>query len=76
MKPPRRPILIPSMPGREAKRQIVLSAIHVRWGKFSDADLAHFKHRDDLVAQVALRYGQAPAAAGRDVDTLLDGRAV
>lgn len=76
MKMPRRAILVPSMPGREAKRQIVLSDIHFRWGKFSDADLSGLKCRNDLIAQVAAKYAQQTDAAARDVDALLDGRIV
>ena len=64
------------MPGPEAKRQILLSDIHRKWGKFSDADLATFKTRDDLVTKVMARYGQDRSLAQRDVDTLLKGRPV
>jgi hypothetical protein len=64
------------MPGLEAKRQILLSDIHAKWGKFSDADLATFKGRDDLVTKVMAKYGQNRTLAQRDVDTLLKGRPV
>lgn len=70
------PILVPSMPGREAQRQIVLSDIHFRWRRFSDAVLSSFKDRDDLVSQVVAEYGQDAGTAGRDVDALLKGRII
>jgi hypothetical protein len=76
MKSPVRSILMPSMPGREAQRQIVLSDIHVRWGRFSDADLSGLKERADLVSLVAAKYGQDATVAGQDVDALLKGRIV
>lgn len=64
------------MPGGEARRQMVLSDIHFRWRRFSDADLSRLVDRADLVTQVAAKYGQVTIAAVRDVDALLKGRAV
>ena len=76
MKSLKRSILVPSMPGRDAQRQVVLSDIHFRWGRFSDADLSGLKDRADLVSLVAAKYGQGATVAGHDVDALLKGRIV
>ncbi len=69
-------ILTPSMPGPDAKRQILLADIHAKWGRFSDADLVAFKDRDDLVTKVMARYDQDRDLAERDVDALLKDRVV
>lgn len=45
-----------------------------RWGKFSAAEIAGFKDNDDLVGQVATKYGIAKEQAQREVDTLAKGR--
>jgi len=42
-------------------------------GKFSEQDLSALKGNDDLVTQVASKYGLEKAQAQRDVDALLKG---
>ena len=55
-------------------RQIVLKEIGVKWGKFSEQELSAFKGKDDVVTQVAAKYGLDKAQAQRDVDALMKGR--
>jgi uncharacterized protein YjbJ (UPF0337 family) len=71
----RAPLLTPSMPGREAKLQMLLGDIHAKWGKLSDADLAGLNSRDDVVTKVMARYGHDRNAAEREVNALLEDRA-
>jgi hypothetical protein len=59
-----------------ATKQIVLKEIEVKWDKFSRHDLSALKNKDDLVTQVVAKYGLEKAAAQRDVDALLKGRAI
>lgn len=58
----------------DAAKQAVLRDIHAKWDKFSPTDLAALRTKDDLVAQVAAKYGQDKSLAQRDVDSLLKGR--
>ena len=67
-------LLTPSMPGPEAKLQILPRDIHVRWGKLSDADLSAIRDRGELVARVLARYGNTELTLHSDVDVLLGGR--
>jgi hypothetical protein len=55
-------------------RQIVLKEIGAKWNKFSEQDLTGFKSKDDVVTQVAAKYGLEKAQAQREVDTLMKGR--
>ena len=55
-------------------RQIVLKEIGAKWGKFSEQDLSALKNRDDVVTQVAAKYGLEKVQAQRDVDALMKGR--
>ena len=57
-------------------RQIVLTEIRSKWGKFSDQDLSALKDNNDLVAQRAAKYGLEKAQAQRDVDVLMKGRQI
>ena len=66
--------MTPSMPGLEAKRQILLSAIHGKWGRLSDADLSAITSRDELIARVRAKYRRTKARVQYEVDTLLGGR--
>jgi hypothetical protein len=43
-----------------------------KWGKFSEHDLSELKGNDDLVTQLAAKYGLDKAQ--RDVDNLMKGR--
>ena len=49
-------------------KQIVCNEIRLKWGKFSDQDLSALKDNNDLVTQLATKYGLEKAQAQRDVD--------
>jgi hypothetical protein len=57
-------------------RQIVCNEIRWKWGKFSDQDLSALKDNNDLVMQLAAKYGLEKAQAQRDVDVLMKGRQI
>jgi hypothetical protein len=57
-----------------ATRQMVLTEIRAKWGKFSERDLSALKGNDDLVMQLAAKYGLEKNQAQRDVDALMKGR--
>jgi hypothetical protein len=57
-------------------RQIVLTEIRSKWGKFSDQDLSALMDNNDLVTQLAAKYGLEKAQAQRDVDALMKGRQI
>jgi hypothetical protein len=57
-------------------RQIVLTEIRSKWGKFSDQDLSALKDNNDLVTQLAAKYGLEKAQAQHNVDTLMKGRQI
>ena len=59
-----------------ATRQIVLNEIRSKWGKFSEEDLSTLKNKDDVVTQLAAKYGLERAQAQRDVDTLMKDRQI
>jgi hypothetical protein len=57
-------------------KQIVCNEIRSKWGKFSDQDLSALKDNNDLVTQLAAKYGLEKAQARRDVDALMKGRQI
>jgi hypothetical protein len=57
-------------------RQVVLTEIRAKWGKFSEQDLSALEGNDDLVTQRAAKYGIETAQAQRDVDGLMKGRQI
>ena len=57
-------------------KEIVFNEIRTTWGKFSDEDLFALKDNNDLVRQLAAKYGIENAQAQRDVDALLNGRRI
>lgn len=62
-------------PGMTAEtKQIILKEISSKWGKFSEQDLSALKGNDDLVTQLAAKYGLEKAQAQLDVDAFLKGR--
>jgi hypothetical protein len=66
---------IAAKPGTAAAtRQMVLTEIRAKWGKFSERDLSALKGNDDLVMQLAAKYGLEKNQAQRDVDALMKGR--
>jgi hypothetical protein len=69
-------IMTPSMPGRDAKLQIVLKDIHSRWRRLSDADLSAIRSRDELIARVIAKYGQENPYLQSEVDFVLGGRTI
>jgi hypothetical protein len=56
--------------------QIVRREVGARWKKFSTQELSALKDRDDLVKEVASRYGIDKSQAQRDVDSVLQGRQI
>ena len=55
-------------------RKIVLKEIGAKWGKFSEQDLSALKNRDDVVTQIAAKYGFEKQQVQSDVDSLMKGR--
>lgn len=58
----------------QAKNTGMRGEIAKKWEKFSAADVAAIKDKDDLVAQVQSRYSLDKAQAQRDVDAFAKGR--
>jgi hypothetical protein len=56
--------------------QIIRREVGARWKSFSAQDLSALKDRDDLVREVAARYGIETSEAQRDVDFVLKGRQI
>jgi hypothetical protein len=56
--------------------RIVRQDIGAKWSRFSEQDLSALKDRDDLVRQVASRYGIEKCEAQHDVDSVLQGRQI
>jgi hypothetical protein len=50
------------------------SEIGAQWDKFTAAEIANLKDKDDLVAQVQAKYGLGKAQAQKDVDAFAKGR--
>jgi hypothetical protein len=57
-------------------KEIVFKEIRTTWGKFSEEDLSALKDNNDLVTQLAAKYGMENTQAQRDVDALLNGRQI
>jgi hypothetical protein len=57
-------------------KQTVCNEIRLKWGKFSDQDLSALKDSNDLVTQLAAKYGLEKAHGQRDVDDLMKGRQI
>ena len=57
-------------------RQMVRRQVGAKWNRLSEQDLSALKDRDDLVREVASRYGIEKSEAQRDVDSLLKGRPI
>jgi hypothetical protein len=57
-------------------KQVVLTEIRAKWGKFSEQDLSALKGNDDLVTQLVAKYGLEKVQAQRDVDALMKGRRI
>ena len=53
------------LPGRTLKE------ISAKWDKFFEQDLSSLKGNNDLVTQLAAKYGLEKAQAQRDVDSLI-----
>jgi hypothetical protein len=45
-----------------------------KWSKFTSAEVAALKDKDDLIAQVQSKYSLEKSQAQRDVDTFAKGR--
>lgn len=48
--------------------------IQAKWGKFNAQEIAALKTKDDLVAQVQVKYALDKVQAQRDVDAFSKGR--
>ena len=59
-----------------AARATLLKDIGAKWGKFSQAEVADLKTKEQLVTMVAAQYGLDRGAASRDIDAVLKGRAI
>lgn len=55
-------------------KQIVLKEVAAKWNKFSEKELSAMTGKDDLITQVAAKYGQGKPQVQHDVDALLNGR--
>lgn len=64
----------PDMAKTDANKQAVLRDIQAKWDRFSPTNLASLTSKDDLVTQVAAKYGQDKSLAQREVDAVLRGR--
>jgi hypothetical protein len=60
----------------DTDRQDVLNQIGTKWNRFSKQELSALKSNDELVDQVAAKYGIAKDAARSQVDALMDGRSL
>jgi hypothetical protein len=56
-------------------KQLLLKEIAGKWSKFSEEEIAALKNRDELVTGVQSKYSLDDAQAGREVDSVLKGRA-
>lgn len=52
------------------------SEIIGKWSKFSDAEVAALKSKDDLIAQVQSKYSLDKTVAQKDVDAFANGRSL
>jgi hypothetical protein len=57
-------------------RQSVLNEISAKWNQFTSPELDRLKNSDELVKQIVIKLGIDKAAAQRDVDAILKGRAI
>jgi hypothetical protein len=57
-------------------KHTVRNELRLKWGKFSDQNLSAFTDNNDLVTQLAGKYGLEKAHAQRDVDDLMKGRQI
>jgi hypothetical protein len=58
------------------QRQAILDEVTAKWSKLSKRVLSALQDRDDLVAQLVAKYKMKKPQAERDVDDLLNGRAL
>ncbi len=63
----------PSNAAPEGK-QLLMKDIAGKWSKFSEAEIAALKNRDELVSGVQAKYNIDATQAGREVDGVLKGR--
>jgi hypothetical protein len=56
-------------------KQLLMKDIASKWSKFSETEIAAFKTRDELVTGVQSKYSLEAGQAGREVDSVLKGRA-
>ena len=56
-------------------KQLLMTDIASKWSKFSEAEIAALKIRDQLVTGEQSKYDLDATQAGREVDSVLKGRA-
>jgi hypothetical protein len=67
----------PDSPDRKVHARLALQAeIRTRWSKFTDFEVGVLGNTNDLVSQVALKYGLELPRARREVEDVLKGRKV
>jgi hypothetical protein len=64
----------PALPSANGSPAGMRSEIHLKWGKFSAVEIAGFKDKDDLVAQLQSKYSLDKQHAQREVDAFAKGR--
>ncbi len=60
--------------GSDDASSAMRSEIGKKWGKFDEAEVKGLKSNDDLVTQLAAKYGLDAKQAQKQVDDLANGR--
>lgn len=56
-------------------KKLLMKDIASKWSKFSETEIGALKSRDELVTGVQAKYSLDAAQAGREVDSVVKGRA-
>jgi len=56
-------------------KNLLMKDIAGKWSKFSETEIAALKSRDELVTGVQAKYSLDATQAGREVDSVVKGRA-
>ena len=64
----------PALPSANGSPSGMRSEIHLKWKKFSAVEIAGFKDKDDLVAQLQSKYSLDKQHAQPEVDAFAKGR--
>jgi hypothetical protein len=57
-------------------KRALFDEIWAKWNNFTEQELSSLEGNDDLVAQVAMKYGLERGQAQQAVDELLNGRQI